>query len=468
MDRVIGPVPAQDRIRIVLTSPNLEKPISLPFKARDKLDANEFLQHVESVIQSNESFELDDDVNLNVIHVALPEGGHFYKRNRCFALSKYLRKKKGVIKITNDDQMCMARCLVIAHAKITDHPKLNTIRRGGRLQEQLALNLHRQAGVPIGFPCGIEEAKRFQAVLTDMKIHIVSQDYFNGIIFSGDVDSENDVYLYHHQQHFDLITSMTAFLSRNYFCKTCKVGYDHIETHRCTKKCHLCFIGDCTVKDDQPSWVFCQDCSRYFFNEQCFQNHKRERGTGKKSICTEFFKCSRCNKVINRSRRNASDHNCGEIKCKNCEEFVDPETHRCYMQPARRGTNENNNVDNNDNDIEEGFWSGLVDEAESANMEQEEEKKHKFIFFDIETVRKVQQLSRNQYTLEPNLIVAQLCCEDCKEDQDLDSTSFCNNCGYKEKVFSGSSSLDEFCQFLFHESNVNSTILAHKFSGFDG
>ena len=61
-----------------------------------------------------------------------------------------------------------------------------------------------------------------------------------------------------------------------------------------------------------------------------------------------------------------------------------------------------------------------------------------------------------------------MCCDDCKDDLDLDAMSYCNNCGYKERVFGGESSLDDFCKFLFDESNCNSTVFAHNFRGFDG
>ena len=32
-------------------------------------------------------------------------------------------------------------------------------------------------------------------------------------------------------------------------------------------------------------------------------------------------------------KRKPEDHMCGEKMCWNCEEFVDPNTHRCYMKP---------------------------------------------------------------------------------------------------------------------------------------
>ena len=31
--------------------------------------------------------------------------------------------------------------------------------------------------------------------------------------------------------------------------------------------------------------------------------------------------------------RRPEDHMCGEVMCWNCDNFVDPSNHRCYMKP---------------------------------------------------------------------------------------------------------------------------------------
>ena len=31
--------------------------------------------------------------------------------------------------------------------------------------------------------------------------------------------------------------------------------------------------------------------------------------------------------------RRPDDHMCGEVMCWNCDKFVDPNNHRCYMKP---------------------------------------------------------------------------------------------------------------------------------------
>ena len=36
---------------------------------------------------------------------------------------------------------------------------------------------------------------------------------------------------------------------------------------------------------------------------------------------------------MSHKKRSPKAHMCGEKMCWNCEEFVDPNTHRCYMKP---------------------------------------------------------------------------------------------------------------------------------------
>ena len=87
---------------------------------------------------------------------------------------------------------------------------------------------------------------------------------------------------------------------------------------------------------------------------------------------------------------------CGENICWNCEEYVDPNTHRCFMKPIkleddsrkkrkkatkkhkrRRGSDElldESAVDEDDDDI-------------TQEDEGEDEEGQKYLFYDIETLR---------------------------------------------------------------------------------
>ena len=87
-----------DQVRLILNSHQLDRSISLPFLQRDRLTPESFLAAVERVVQSNDQFTLNDSVNVNVVHVEMPQGGTGRKRDVA-NLESYLTKKRGIVKI---------------------------------------------------------------------------------------------------------------------------------------------------------------------------------------------------------------------------------------------------------------------------------------------------------------------------------------------------------------------------------
>ena len=69
-----------------------------------------------------------------------------------------------------------------------------------------------------------------------------------------------------------------------------------------------------------------------FAGDECYANHYRPNKQGQ-SVCQKFYKCTKCQKIMSYKRRRPEDQMCGEVHCLNCEDFVDPNTHRCYMKP---------------------------------------------------------------------------------------------------------------------------------------
>ena len=165
LDETIGDVPpAQDQVRVILHSTQLEYPITFPFMAPHRLTTERILAEFQRVIQSNQEFRLNDTVDVSVIHVSMPSGGKGSKRSEV-NLKKHLQKKRSIVRIQNDDDLCMARALVVAKAKLdNDQQYKSIVDHRGTMQTRLAQELHQNAGVPLG-PCGIEEAKQFQPTL---------------------------------------------------------------------------------------------------------------------------------------------------------------------------------------------------------------------------------------------------------------------------------------------------------------
>ena len=117
LNEVIDGVPAHDQVRFVLHSSQLEKSISFLFMSRECLTTERVLAEFERVIQSNHEFHLNDSVDVNIIYVEMPHGGKRSKHSE-INLEKHLIQKRSIVRIQNSDDLCLARALVVAKAKI--------------------------------------------------------------------------------------------------------------------------------------------------------------------------------------------------------------------------------------------------------------------------------------------------------------------------------------------------------------
>jgi len=150
-----------------------------------------------------------------------------------------LKKKESVITIKNNDNLCCARAIVTAKARLDNHPKWDNIRRGFGKQKELALRLHRQAGVRAGV-CGYEELCKFQECLKDdYRLIVVYADRgFDRRAFAP--LGKPEIILLHQQDHYDVITSLPGFFGTSYVCAHCLKPYDHVGEHACNIKESMC------------------------------------------------------------------------------------------------------------------------------------------------------------------------------------------------------------------------------------
>ena len=442
LDETTRGVPPNDQVRFVLHSQQLEQPISFPFLPRHRLTTERVLAEFQRVIQSNQEFRLNDTVDVNVIHVVMPQGGRGSKRSE-INLEKHLAKKRSIVRIQNSDDLCLARALVVAKAKIDNDPQYKYIADHRKpMQTRFAEELHQKSGVPLG-PCGLDEVKRFQTYLSEYQINVVSKEYMNSIIYTGP-EQEKRIYLYMHNNHYDVITKMPGFFARKRYCHTCKKAYDHHEEHLCPNLCKCCRFPDCPV----VSWVYCNDCKRLFKSQLCFDRHKQSVGDTL-SICESLVKCTQCDKVFKRYKGKPENHHCGLRKCSTCGKYVRPQDHLCYMQPEEKkkktkttSTHEDEGIPQSGYDVSAFFDTECRQgEREPSEDEGEEETLRELLFFDFEC-------RQENGTHEPNLCIVQ------------------NEAG-DEWVFQGDKTRNDFCEWLFTDEHVNCTVMAHNFQGYD-
>ncbi len=425
LNDITGGMSENDLIRFVLRTEQLDTPISLPFMSVSKLTPERLYSQIERVVQSHQEFRLNESVIADIVHVEMPEGRGKRKRDT-IDLESYLESKRSVIRIRNNDDLCLARALVVAIAKADGDKRYSQLANHRKpSQKKAACELHEKAGVPFG-PCGIPEVKQFQKHLPEYEINIVSSDHRDSIIYPecpSDTEAKR-LYLYLHNNHYDVITSMPGFLDRSYFCCKCRKTYNSTVQHLCKGMCKMCRSFDCPYVKLQD----CAECGRTFKSQACYDRHKEVLGAGQ-SVCQLVKKCVQCgNSVI---IYNIPHHICGKTKCRTCKEFVndkDMSTHLCYMKRPEK-------KDEVCGTSEESEYSEECDVAEESEYDQ-------LMFFDYEC-------RQEDGTHEPNLCIVH------------------DEAG-EEWIFSGENTNTDFCKWLFTKGHANHIFVAHNFQGYDG
>ena len=300
-------------------------------------------ERLAQALNNNEQFEMDDSFQLSITQVHHAPQGTGRRRQNTFGhptMEMLTAKKNAAIRIQNSDELCCARALVTAKAKVDQHPKYHSIRQGDKLQRELALRLHDEARVPPG-PCSYEALTKFSVApsLTGYQIILVDSHRSYHITTFGPLQDKQLILLYH-QGHYDVITRLPGFFGSSYVCAHCWKPYDHEEKHRCTKKrlCGACRQKECpdfqaAYPRGQKATRRCQQCHRDFFGDTCFQMHLVKDQTGKpasnpqSTICFHRRRCPTCRKQ-EVGLDKIEKHQCKHIECPSCHEYVHGETHR--------------------------------------------------------------------------------------------------------------------------------------------
>ena len=215
--------------------------------------------------------------------------------------------------------------------------------------------------------------------------------------------------------------------------------------------CAVCRRENC--KSGKLHLQHCPDCNRWCRTEKCFLQHKMKKhnrnGNTYSSECQEWIMCPKCEYILKRNKRSLKDHVCGEWECKYCNGYFTGQ-HFCYMK-----------------------------------SEEQREPSLRHLYFDFEC-----EQSTNVHT--PNFVITHTVCDSC-EDELLDKRSKCvqcgnrcqkcnkydksektfpylpceNTCGFRETIFEGIDTQNEFCSWLFSDVHRDTTMIAHNARGYD-
>ena len=217
----------------------------------------------------------------------------------------------------------------------------------GKLQRELALLLHHEADVPFG-PCGYDALTAFSAApsLVNYQITLVDADHSFHITTFGHVQ-DKQLILLHEKGPYDVITRLPGFFGSSYVCAYCWKPYDHVGGHRCSKQkdhCRACCQKACpdflhAYPGGLKATRRCQHCHRDIPGETCYEAHGVKGHTGKpatnpqNTVCSRRRRCPSCFK-LEVGGQHIQRHQCGYLTCPSCHEYVNGQTHRCFIQRA--------------------------------------------------------------------------------------------------------------------------------------
>ena len=149
----------KDLFRFVLRVEGLDYPISLPFMKRHELTPERIMDEVRRVLNSNQSLVLNQYFMINVIHVVNPfeargrnSNQHSTPKNRetrrkrknfnfrNFLTSEDCYKGPCLVRVTNDDDMCLLRAVAMGVAHYNRKEIMTSIDVSRRVKTALLLH----------------------------------------------------------------------------------------------------------------------------------------------------------------------------------------------------------------------------------------------------------------------------------------------------------------------------------------
>ena len=453
------------KARIYIDHPNLEKAIVVTPRDIKDLHVPDILDYIDQVVNSAGEIPADESLDINVAVIKTIIGG----ARKYIYNTHDLVKKRSIVNIANTDNACLPRSIVVgvAHLNMMKNKgnlelkkRYDTIRDKRRsLQKDEALNLRNAVG--IGNRIGtLGDIKAYEDHLK-VCINVVSLSC-NKKIIKGNDEYDDKIYLVHSQEsvddeigHFDTVTKVNGVLGTQYFCHVCVKGFHNRDKHSCKVWCNVCGRENCTILITEK----CPDCNRLCRSKECFKAHKKKQGGGRgankgkviPSLCQQNWQCPECGINLKTDKRNPVEHQCGECLCNICEQYYDGDYHQCYMRSIHP-------EDSND----------------------------KFIFYDFECQ---QDNEKKQHI--PNYVVAHSSCNVCEKNVITDESKChncgsrcnmcsaynkemkeyekipCRGCGFRQTIFSGRNTKDQFCKWLFSETHKGFTVIAHNARGYD-
>ena len=299
--------------QVVINHDGLDNPIVVPLRKLKLLTGKSIMEKVSNVLNSEQHLSLDASFNISIGLIKLVVGKSRYNIHT----NADKKKKKSIVTIYNDDNICLQRAIAVGwskavmiseveFAKLQESEtndfskgkarKLNVVmkymktspsfcrevskqyvyKRGKKmvssLQRKLTQEICDLVGISYEQPATLADLVQFESVLK-INICIVSRQKGNKCIIGQVNDNKNKVFLYLDNDHFDVIHNITGFFNKA-FCNSCLVPFNRTTGHSCESYCSVCVDSNCQY--DASSAHQCLDCHYYCQSMDCYQRHKQK------------------------------------------------------------------------------------------------------------------------------------------------------------------------------------------------
>lgn len=401
--------------RVGINFANLENDklnFAFSFRRFDQYSPDLILNGLESVLQSNTRFFLDDCLVIKVDHYSLPVG--YGRRSHVGKTSdeNFKLHKSSIFNPILESQhntLCLAVSIVVARAYKTDINQFNFFTYSRNYSDLIdaSKELCQNADVDLTNGGSIDEIIKFQNFLgCDFRITVFSSRDGKSVYFkSCHTNYIHTINLLLDYEHYSAILKPLAAFATPYFCDHCSACYATKYGHKkCIIKCNSCLSTPPCLKDID---IKCDECNRTFVSARCYHNHIQKTIYAKHNVCSRINHCLECStSYMVKSKM----HICGESYCSTCKTVM-PSRHECYMPVKKKKK-----------------------DAKNGPL---------FIFYDFECYQNKPLASNcNKFEHEVMLCVAHQACENCTFVDNVHKK--CLLCGKREHVFIGENVVKNF------------------------
>ena len=336
-----------DLVRFFIDNNKFHCPQTLSLMPLYKLNVLHIMDLLQHIVQSDEELFLDEPLEIQLGVIKNPMGAGRAKGLRyLFSDEDDLHKSKSIVKITNQDNLCLARSIVVAQARnllnatspsdTNAYERVqaaykNIIHRERRHQLVKAKALQALAGFEPDYTPSFLDLPAYERA-ANAQIVVFSTGVGARTLYIGSQEREDKIYLLYvcdplrpnQSGHYHPVTRLSGLFGKAKFCHKCMSAYNATNQHKdcAARSCSSCKEPGCMLVAAESHQ--CSVCNRYLKSLACNVRHLAS------GVCALSHLCKACGLYY----KPQEEHRCGQRKCKVCLKLVEG-THFCYIRAKK-------------------------------------------------------------------------------------------------------------------------------------